>query len=98
MADEQSHNLASENYPSFGAAGPPEPLYPPPPPYMPPPYPTGPVTYPQPIPAQVGFIVPHQPPEEAGFKKEEDLVVTGAALLIDKIKQLKQQIFNLQTY
>lgn len=87
MTDMESHNPASEIYPSYGVAGPAGPAYPPPPPYMPPPYPTGPVTYPQPIPAQVGFIVPDLPPEEAGFKTEEDpnSVVTGAALLL-KIK------------
>ncbi|KAA0719479.1 Protein lifeguard 1 [Triplophysa tibetana] len=73
MTDMESHNPASEIYPSYGVAGPAGPVYPPPPPpYMPPPYPTGPVTYPKPIPAQVGFIVPDLPPEEAGFKKEED--------------------------
>lgn len=72
MTDKESHNPASENYPSYEAAGPAGPMYPPPPPYMPPPYPTGPVMYPQPIPPQGGFIVPDLPPEEAGFKKEED--------------------------
>ncbi|KAK7159500.1 hypothetical protein R3I94_005744 [Phoxinus phoxinus] len=66
MTDVESQNIQSD--PSHAATAP---MYPPPP-YMPPPYPTGPVMYPQPVPAQVGFIPPDLPPEEAGVSKTED--------------------------
>ncbi|XP_077088648.1 protein lifeguard 1 [Siphateles boraxobius] len=65
MTDVESQKVQSG--PSHATA----PMYPSPP-YMPPPYPTGPVMYPQPVPAQVGFIPPDLPPEEAGVSKTED--------------------------
>ncbi|XP_056092434.1 protein lifeguard 1-like [Rhinichthys klamathensis goyatoka] len=66
MTDVESQKIQSD--PSHATTAP---IYPPPP-YMPPPYPTGPVMYPQPVPAQVGFIPPDLPPEEAGVSKTED--------------------------
>ncbi|CAM4590026.1 unnamed protein product [Leuciscus chuanchicus] len=66
MTDIESQKIQSD--PSHGTTAP---MYPPPP-YMPPPYPPGPVMYPQPGPAQIGFIPPDLPPEEAGVSKTED--------------------------
>ncbi|XP_067309351.1 protein lifeguard 1 [Pseudorasbora parva] len=63
----QSDSMTQSD-PSYAATAP---VYPPPP-YMPPPYPTGPVMYPQPVPAQIGFIPPDLPPEEAGVGKTEE--------------------------
>jgi len=74
MTDVENQNFQSD--PSHATTAP---MYPPPP-YMPPPYPTGPVMYPQPVPAQIGFIPPDLPPEEAGVSKTADPNPAGTPL------------------
>lgn len=74
MTDVESQKIQSD--PSHATTAP---MYAPPP-YMPPPYPTAPVMYPQPGPAQIGFIPPDLPPEEAGVSKTEDPKPAGTPL------------------